>query len=120
LTTLGTRLLPLLVWRRAGAAELSAAFQTVLVLLVVFCAGAEALRSRSDPTTALFGLTVAAYWLFPLLIGGRVSPHRAEALLLPSVWLLRRTAAPVLGAILAAALALAIPMAEAFFLGTLV
>ena len=70
--------------------------------------------------TALFGLMLAAYWLFPLVIGGRLSLYRAEALLLPSVWLLRRTPTPALGLIIAGAMALAIPMARAFFQGTLV
>jgi hypothetical protein len=120
LSTLGPRLLPLVIWRNASAAQVAAAFQTLLVLVLVLCAGAEALRSRSEPMTGLVALTVAVYWIFPLLIGGAVSLYRAEALLLPSVWLLRRTAAPVLGAILVAAFALAIPMARAFFLGTLV
>jgi hypothetical protein len=120
LTSLGARLVPLLVWKRAGAAELAAACQTLLVLFVAGWAGAEAVRSRNEPTTALFGLMLAAYWLFPLLIGGKLSLYRAEALLLPSVWLLRRTPAPVLGLILAAAMVLAFPMARAFFQGTLV
>ncbi|MGZ6058337.1 MAG: hypothetical protein ACXWLP_02675 [Myxococcaceae bacterium] len=120
LTSLGARLVPLLVWKRAGAADLAAASQTLLVLFLVGWAGAEAIRSRADPTTALFGLMLAAYWLFPLVIGGRLSLYRAEALLLPSVWLLRRTPTPALVLIIGGAMALAIPMARAFFQGTLV
>jgi len=120
LTTLGTRLVPLLVWRRAGGAEVAAACQTLLVLLLVGWAGTEAIRSRAEPTTALFGLTVVTYWLFPLLLGGRLSLYRAEALLLPAVWLLRRAPVPVLVVILAGAAAVAMPMARSFFQGTLV
>ncbi len=120
LATLGTRLVPLLAPRQAGTARVAAACQTVLVLLLVGWAGAEAIRDRADRTTALFGLTLAAFWLFPLLLGGQLSLYRAEALLLPGVWLLRRAPAPALGVILAGALALAVPMARAFFQGTLV
>lgn len=120
LATLAARLTPLLRWHRAGSAEFAAACQTVLVLVLVGVAGAEALRSRSEPTVALFGLTLAAYWLFPLLIGGRISLYRAEALLLPAVWLLRRTPAPVLGTLLGGAILVAVPMGRAFFEGSLV
>jgi len=120
LSTLAARLAPLVRWRRAGSAQVAAACQTVLVLVVVGWAGAEALRSRAEPTVALFGLTLGAYWLFPLLIGGQISLYRAEALLLPAVWLLRRAPAPVLGALLGGAILVAVPMGRAFFEGTLV
>ena len=120
LATLAARLSPLASWNRAGRAHVAAACQTVLVLVVVGWAGAEALRSRSEPTSALFGLLLAAYWLFPLLLGGRISLYRAEALLLPAVWLLRRAPAPALGLLLAAAIGVAVPMDRAFFEGTLI
>lgn len=120
LSSLWRRLVPLLVWRRAGTVDVVTACQTALVLVLVGTAGAEAIRARTDPTTALMGLTVAAYWLFPLLIGGSLSLYRVEATLLPAVWLLRPAPASVLGLLLAGAGALAIPMASAFFQGTLV
>ena len=120
LTTLGARLAPLLRWHGTGSAQVAAACQTMLVLILVGWAGAEALRSRGEATVALFGLTLAAYWLFPLIIGGRISLYRAEALLLPAVWLLRRAPAPVLGALLGGAILVALPMGRAFFEGTLV
>ena len=120
LGTLMSRLVPLFAWRSAGGALVAAACQTVLVLFIVGWAGAEAIRSRSEPVTALFGLTLATYWLFPLLVGGQLSLYRSEALLLPAVWLLRRAPAVVLGVILVAAVVLAIPMARGFFQGALV
>ena len=120
LGTLMSRLVPLFAWRSSGGALVAAACQTVLVLFIVGWAGAEAIRSRSEPVTALFGLTLATYWLFPLLVGGQLSLYRSEALLLPAVWLLRRAPAVVLGVILVAAVVLAIPMARGFFQGALV
>jgi hypothetical protein len=120
LGTLLARLAPLGSWDRAGGAALAAACQTVLVLFLLGCAGAEALRSRRDSTAALFGLTVAMYWLFPLLLGGRISLYRAEALLLPAVWLLQRTPAPALGVLLSGAVLVSLAMGRAFFAGTLV
>lgn len=120
LTSLWRRLVPLLVWRRAGTVDVVTACQTALVLVLVATAGAEAIRARTDATTALMGLTVAVYWLFPLLIGGWLSLYRVEATLLPAVWLVRNAPAWVLGLLLAAAGALTIPMAWAFFQGTLV
>ena len=76
-------------------------------------------RASSNESTT-WRLTLATYWLFPLLVGGQLSLYRSEALLLPAVWLLRRAPAVVLGVILVAAVVLAIPMARGFFQGALV
>jgi hypothetical protein len=108
------------VWRpgwQIGLQSLLAAAIVVIGAIVV----AAAMRRRTDapgePALALFGV---AYWLIPLVIGGGVSPYRAESLLMPAVAALRRARWFVLAPLMLWAVAIWLVMAAQFVQGWLV
>jgi hypothetical protein len=70
--------------------------------------------------TTLVLLCVAAFWLAPLVLGGNLSLYRAEALLLPAVLLVPAFPRRLQLSLLAAAVALSVPMAWLFFRSALV
>lgn len=80
--TLGARLKPLFNARARTAASFASAAQTLLVLCMMALGARSWLRA---PDLALYCLL---FWGFPLCLGGRLSLHRAEALLVPLVALL--------------------------------
>ena len=68
------------------------AWQTILVaalMLVLIVALATRWLKPQGPEMFL-AVFAAFYWLFPLLVGGRLSLYRAESLLLPALMLARR------------------------------
>lgn len=93
--------------------------QTAFVGLtaVLFVVGAWLRRRRPDLPAVLFAVL---FWLFPLTVGRGVSLYRSEALLLPSVLLLRNLPVGLQAAIVAGAALLAIPMALLFFRSVLI
>ncbi len=111
LDTLFSRLKPLVNARYRNAASFAAGAQTLLVLLMM------ALSVRHFRARPLVAAYCAAYWAFPLCVGGHLSLYRAEALLVPVVALLPEGARLPL---LAAAAPLSFAMSVAFFRGTLV
>lgn len=91
------------VWKpgwQTGIQSLIAA----LVVITGAVGAALALRRRTnrpgETSLAVYGLT---YWLAPLVLGGSVSPYRAESLLAPAVVVLRRLPRLVHVVVLAAA-----------------
>ncbi len=115
LDTLFSRIKPLLNAHYRTALSAVTAAQTALVTTLVSCAAAQALRRRRSSAARLVFVCTAAYWLFPLTVGGGVSLYRAESLLLPSIYLVRRSRMGVLVAFTIVAALLSIAMAAAFF-----
>jgi hypothetical protein len=110
LDALFARLKPLVNPRYRDASSFATAAQTALVL-VLLASSLAAFRRR--PLLALY---CCAYWVLPLCLGGRISLHRAEALLVPMAVLVSPRARPWLCA-LAAPIAFAVSVA--FFRGTI-
>jgi len=104
------RLKPLVNPRYRNASTLATAAQTALVLALL---AASLASFRRRPLLALY---CCAYWLLPLCLGGRISLHRAEGLLMPMVALVSPRARPWL---LAAAAPIAFATSVAFFRGTI-
>jgi len=108
------------VWKpgwQIGLQSLLAAALAVTTAVLV----ALRLRRRTDEagdvTLATHGLV---YWLMPLLMGGGVSPYRAESLIVPAVTVLRRARWYVLVPLLMWAIAIWLVMATQFVQGWLV
>jgi hypothetical protein len=100
------RLKPLVNARYPNAASLAAAAQTVIVLVMV------ALSARSWRARPVLAAYCLLFWAFPLCLGGKLSLHRAEALLAPIVVLLPARAA---GLLLFAAAPIGFAVDVAFF-----
>jgi hypothetical protein len=98
------------------------ALQTLLVLLLMLgvAAGLLLARKRLDAKDLLVSLHALAYWLFPLLLGGGLSLHRADALLMPAAVLSRHLPAPLQWGVLLLAAFTAFRVAARFFRGVLV
>jgi Gpi18-like mannosyltransferase len=80
------RLKPLVNARYRSAATFATASQTLFVFVLAIASLAHALRARVRGTVeSLVLLYSCAYYLLPLAVGGRVSLHRSESLLLPLV-----------------------------------
>ena len=112
------RLKPLVNARYRTATTFATASQTLFVFVLAVASFAAALRGRSRGALGAIALLYCgAYYALPLSVGGRISLHRSESLLLPLVLFvpggLRAVAVPV-----AAALFLA--LSAAFFAGTIV
>ena len=118
LHTLFVRLAPL--FSGGGFLEKAVALQSLLATALAALACVSAFGRRHDPVAFLLGGWAAAFWLFPLLLGGQISLYRAESLLLPSVALLREAPLALLVALAACACALSAPVALGFFRGVLV
>ena len=109
--TLFSRLKPLVNARYRTGVSFAAGAQTLLVLTLM---ALGAFQFRARPLVAAYCL---AYWAFPLCVGGHISLHRAEALLVPVVALLpERARLPLLAAAVPVSLAISV----AFFRGALV
>lgn len=98
------------------------AWQTVLVavlmLTMAFAIATRAYRPQGFDQRLVF--FAAIYWLFPLVVGGRISLYRAEAVLLPCMFLARRLPVPVQAALMAILVYLDYRMGIRFFRGVLV
>lgn len=94
--------------------------QTLLCLVIVFVACGMAARIRSS-LAFLIAADVCAFWIAPLILGGRLSLYRSEALLMPAVVLVdlvpHRFRQEALAAV---CVLLSIPMAALFFRQVLV
>lgn len=75
---------------------------------------------RLAPIEALVSLHALVYWLVPLALGGGLSLHRADAVLMPAAILTRRLPAPVQLLLLAAAAVTALRVGARYFSGVLV
>jgi len=98
------------------------ALQTLLVLLLMLAVavGLVLAGKRYDARERLVSLHALSYWLFPLVLGGGLSLHRADALLMPAALLSRRLPAPLQWLVLAASAFTAFRVAARFFRGVLV
>ncbi len=120
LDALGARLKPLVNRRYRDEKGVVTALQTLISTTLVVGLFLDGLRRRWSERSSLVLLYVAAFWLVPLAVGGRLSLYRSEALLLPAA-LLVPTLGRTLQLVLAvAAVALSVPMAWLFFRGVLV
>lgn len=114
--TLFARLKPIVNRRYRSALTLTTALQTLLSTALV---GSLLLR-KPDDRTSLVLLCAGAFWLAPLVLGGHLSLHRSEALLLPLVLVFPALPRALQIAVLSTAIALSAPMAALFFRGSLV
>jgi hypothetical protein len=116
--TLADRLAPL----HGGDGTLFPALQTLLVAAIMLAVLVALLRSwrRIEPADALVSLHGLVYWLLPLALGGGLSLHRADALLLPLVLLARRLPLPLQLGLLGACSFTALRVGARFFRGVLV
>ncbi|HVQ27373.1 MAG TPA: hypothetical protein VMV01_19435, partial [Planctomycetota bacterium] len=98
------------------------ALQTLLVLVLMLgvAAGLLLAHGRYDARERLVSLHALGYWLFPLVLGGGLSLHRADALLMPAAAVSRRLPAPLQWAVLLACAFTAFRVAARFFRGVLV
>jgi hypothetical protein len=100
----------------ASVPGLEAAFVGALVALLLVH---SAWRHRRVAAIELLALAFAvAVWLFPLSLGS-VDIYRSDALLIPAALLVRRLPIPVAALVTAGAIALSVPMGEAFFVRVL-
>lgn len=108
------------VWKPGWQTGIQSLTAAALVLLGVAATARAAWRRAEEPgdvSGAVHGLT---YWLFPLVLGGSLSPYRAESLLMPAVAGLQRVPLLLLIPLLLAALAIWMVMATEFAHGWLI
>jgi hypothetical protein len=98
------------------------AWQTVLVavLIITMAIAIIARAYRPQGFDQLLVFFAATYWLFPLVVGGRISLYRADAVLLPCMFLARRLPLFVQLALLGILAYLDYRMGIRFFRGVLV
>ena len=115
--TLAERLAPLF-----GDGTLFPALQTLLVALLMLglLVALAVRRRRVTRADAIVALQSLVYWLAPLTIGGGLSLHRADALLMPAAILTRHLPAPLQWGVLGAVTFTAFRVAARFFRGVLV
>ena len=100
----------------ASVPSLEAAFVGALVVVLL---AHSAWRRWHVTSLELLALAFAvAVWLFPLSLGS-VDIYRSDALLVPAALLVRRLPIPVAAVVTAGAIALSVPMGEAFFVRVL-
>jgi hypothetical protein len=100
----------------ASVPALEAAFVGALIILLLVH---SAWRRRRVSDLELLALAFAvAVWLFPLSLQ-TVDIYRSDALLIPAALLVRRLPLAVAAVATAGAIALSVPMAEAFFVRVL-
>lgn len=108
--------------RLAADGTLFPTLQTLLVAtLMLAMLVALALRwRRLGASDVLVSLHALIYWLAPLSLGGGLSLHRADALLMPAAFLTRRWPAPAQWGLLLALALTALRVGARFFRGVLV
>jgi len=98
--------------------------QSLLAAALAITAGAvvvlAARRKSDDPGDVALAAHGLVYWLMPLVMGGGVSPYRAESLIVPAVAALRRARWFVLLPLVGWAIAIWLVMASQFVQGWLV
>lgn len=105
-------------WSTLQGAAIAA--QTTFVLLLVATTLVLAWRHRDDAFTLPVVLVVGAFWLGPLVMGPNVGFYRTEALLIPSVLVLRHASPKVLAPLVMLAIVTSSLIAMVYFRGTLV
>lgn len=120
LDTLGAQLKPLVNARYRNPRTLATAAQTLVVLAFAVTLATQWWRRRAQPRVSLLLLYLAVFWFAPLALGGRLSLYRSESLLLPVVLLVPGLTRRAQLLVLAAALALFVPMGVLFFRNMLV
>lgn len=105
------------VWWKVNVQSLLAA---ALVLLSAGSTVHAMVRRVSRPGDIMLAIQGLIYWLFPMVVGGHVSPYRAESLLVPAVTGLHRCRPMALVPLLLAAIAIWLIMATEFARGNIV
>lgn len=121
---------PVTVWRErftyiwTGRWAVQIGIQSLLAATVVFIgfgsSARAAWRRTEQPGEVSLAVHGLAYWLLPLVIGGGLSPYRAESLLVPAVPGVQRIPRIVLVLLVLAAIATWVSMATEFARGSLV
>jgi hypothetical protein len=105
------------VWWKVNVQSLMAA---TLVLLSAGSTVRAVWRRNTQPGDIMLAVQGLIYWLFPMVVGGHVSPYRAESLLVPSTTLLNRMSRAVVIPLLTVAIAIWLIMATEFARGNIV
>lgn len=120
LGVLWQRSLYIWVWRPGWQIGLQSLLAAALALTVAAVTTLSARRKADRPGDVSLAAHGLVYWLMPLVMGGGVSPYRAEALIMPAVTALGRARWFVLLPLLAWAIAIWLVMATQFVQGWLV
>src|SRR5205823_1565546 len=120
LDSLGARLKPLVNPRYRDEKGFVTGLQTLLSAVMVLLFASQELRRRWPERSSLVALCMGTFWMTPLMLGGRLSLYRSDALLLPAVLLFPALPRKVQLAFVGAAFALSFPMAAMFFRAVLV
>jgi hypothetical protein len=105
------------VWWKICVQSILAA---ALVLIRLGSTVRAAVRRKAQAGDFMLAIQGLIYWLFPMVVGGHVSPYRAESLLVPAVTGLQRFRPAVLAPILLLAIAIWVIMATEFARGNIV
>jgi hypothetical protein len=108
------------VWKPGWQTGIQSLIATALVVAGAVATVRAVRRRQQAPGDAALATHGATYWLFPLVLGGGLSPYRAESLLMPAMVALRRLPKPALVLLTLAAFAIWIIMATEFAHGWLV
>lgn len=108
------------VWKPGWQTGIQSLVAAALVLAGAATTAVALWRRRDTPGDAAVATHGLTYWLFPLVLGGAVSPYRAESLLMPAVVGLRRIPPIALIPLILAAVAIWAVMATEFAHGWLV
>jgi len=108
------------VWKPGWQTGIQSLTAAALVLLGVGSTARALWRRRAQPGDVALALHGLTYWLFPLVLGGALSPYRSESLLVPAVAGLQRSPRLVLVLLLVAAFSIWMVMATEFAHGWLV
>jgi hypothetical protein len=101
-------------WRTFGGAPGWEAIDVAAIVLGLGLATLTVWRREAAPARLLM-VVIVAFWLFPLVIGPRVSLYRSDALVVPAVLLLARAPVAVQAGLVAVAGVLYFAMATLFF-----
>ncbi len=106
----------------SGAAPNVIGVQTIVVAVIVLAGWAMAWVNRSSLSLAERAIAVLLlpYWIGPLALGGDLSVHRAESLLVPVVILLARGGHKVLVPLVVVCVPIAFLMARLYFQDVLI
>ena len=100
-------------WRTFGGAPGWEAIDVAAIVLGLGLATLTVWRREAAPARLLM-VVIVAFWLFPLVIGPRVSLYRSDALVVPAVLLLARAPVAVQAGLVAVAGVLYFAMATLF------
>jgi hypothetical protein len=114
------RLEYLWTWRPGWQVAIQSVMAAVLVLAGAASAARALLRGKEQPGDVALAAHGLIYWLFPLGLGGGLSPFRAESLLVPAVAGLQRMRRDAVVLLLLAAITVWLVMATEFARGSLI